>query len=120
MDIVTQVTMCEMAAANASTRLTAQCDVGKARSVLSLVVGPRKELSREGIEKSRSWINKNMPLAEVRSGDFPVSKPRIRAKRMTGILLLSGFKNIPRVRKLEEIAKTHRFLRPPKWPRIGV
>ena len=116
-DRLSQATKCEMAVVNASTRLAVECDVKSAESVLSLWVGPRKELNREGIERGRSWVKKAMPNAEMRAGDLLISKPRILSKKMLGILLLSGFKDIPKVKKLAKVAEN---FEPPRrsarWP----
>lgn len=94
-------TRCEMAIINASARTTAQCDMKNVKNVLSLLVGPSEELPRSGIERSRQWITKAMPNARLRSGDLPIRwTGKLARNGIMGILMLSGIRNFPRIKKL--------------------
>ncbi|GAI33272.1 unnamed protein product, partial [marine sediment metagenome] len=102
-DRLDTTTRCEMAVINASSRLTAQCDMKSVGNVLSLLVGPSKELPRSGIERSRRWIAKAMPNARLRAGDLPMRwTGRLARKGVMGILMLSKIRNLPRVKKLKK------------------
>ncbi len=101
-DRLDTTTRCEMAIINASSRLTAQCDMKNVGNVLSLLVGPSKELPRAGIERSKRWIANAMPNARLRAGDLPMRwTRRLARKGVMGILMLSGIRNFPRVKKLK-------------------
>ncbi len=97
-DQLSPATMCQMSLVDASIRLTAECELRSVKKALFLLAGPPSELSREGIERARSWLQQIVGDAEVRGGDFPIPG----TNKITGILLLSGIdlENIPRLKKL--------------------
>lgn len=97
-DQLSPATMCQMSLVDASTRLTAECDIKSVKKALFLIAGPPNELSREGVERARAWLQQVVGNAEVRGGDFPIP----REKKITGILILSGIDadNLPRLKKI--------------------
>ncbi|GAI57732.1 unnamed protein product, partial [marine sediment metagenome] len=67
----------------------------------SLLVGPSEELPRSGIERSKQWITKAMPNARLRAGDLPIRwTGKLARGGVMGILMLSGIRNFPRIKKL--------------------
>ncbi|RLG91595.1 MAG: cell division protein [Candidatus Hecatellales archaeon] len=97
-DQLNPATMCQMSLVDASIRLTAECDIKSVKRALFLIAGPPSELSREGVERARSWLQQVVGDAEVRGGDFPIPGE----KKITGILVLSGIDldNLPRLKKI--------------------
>ena len=87
--------------------LTAKCDTGDAERALAVVSGPPENLDREGIERARKYLEDAVWGTEVRAGDYPLP----RAKKMAGVVLLSGLTRVPRVKEvLEEGAGTQKTL----------
>jgi cell division GTPase FtsZ len=93
----------------AKTRLLLPSDFRLVRKALVVVAGPPDELSRDGIERSREWLEKNIAGGEVRGGDYPVQNSRFIA---VAVLLggISGVHKIDnmfeRARKMQEAVAT--------------
>ena len=78
--------------------LTARCDIRDTERALMVVSGPPGHLDREGIERARKYLEDSIWGTEVRGGDFPLP----RAKKIAGVVLLSGLTNVPRVKEVLE------------------
>ena len=98
MDAVTRITSLTRRAV--AGRLTIPCDVSTAEKALIIAVGPPKELSRKGIEKSKARVEELISGTEVRGGDFPL----LKARHVAAVALFSGVSNIPRVKEIQEMA----------------
>lgn len=86
----------------AKSRLLLPCDFTTARKSLVVVAGPPDELSRDGVERSREWLEKNLaPGSEVRGGDYPVRNSRYVA---VGVVL-AGLTGVSRIDHLFERAR---------------
>ena len=85
---------CYTAVRNAATlRLTGECDIHKARKALMIIAGPPDELNMEGFSHAKSWLESSIATSEVRGGDCPMRGWDVVA----GLVLLSGFTDIPRL-----------------------
>ena len=78
--------------------MTARCDIKEAEKALIVVSGPPGSLDREGIERARGYLEEAVWGTEVRGGDYPIP----RAKKIVGVVLLSGLTNVPRVKEVLE------------------
>ena len=85
----------------AKTRLLLPCDFRLVRKALVVVAGPPDELSRDGTEKSREWLEKNIAGAEVRGGDYPVKNSRYIATAV----LLGGISGVHKIDSMFERAR---------------
>jgi len=78
-------------------RLTADCDLKNVRKVLMIMAGPPDDLNREGIEKSKGWLEQ-ITCAEVRAGDYPMPY----SIGLSGTVLLSGLSSLPRIKAITD------------------
>ncbi len=85
----------------AKTRLLLPSDFRSVRKALVVVAGPPEELSRDGIERSREWLEKNIAGSEVRGGDYPVKNSRFIAVAV----LLGGVSGVHRIDAMFERAR---------------
>jgi len=85
----------------AKTRLLLPCDFRLVRKALVVVAGPPEELSRDGIERSREWLEKNIAGGEVRGGDYPVKNSRYIA----AAVLLGGISGVHKIDSIFERAR---------------
>jgi cell division GTPase FtsZ len=85
----------------AKTRLLLPSDFRSVRKALVVVAGPPEELSRDGIEKSREWLEKNIAGGEVRGGDYPIKASRYIACAV----LLAGISGVHRIDNMFERAR---------------
>jgi cell division GTPase FtsZ len=83
------------------TRLLLPSDFRLVRKALVVVAGPPEELSRDGVERSREWLEKNIAGGEVRGGDYPVKNSRYIAVAV----LLGGISGVNRIDNLFERAR---------------
>ncbi len=97
MDSVTRITSLVRRAV--AGRLTIPCEVSTAEKALIIAVGPPKELSRKGIEKSRVRIEEMIRGTEVRGGDYPL----VKGDHVATVVLFSGVSDVPRIKELQEI-----------------
>ena len=81
-------------------RLTLPCEIAGTERALVVVSGPPAYLSRRGIERARTWIEEETGTMEVRGGDYPVPD----SDYVAGVVLLSGVYDVPRIKKLQQIA----------------
>lgn len=83
-----------------SGRLTLSGNIESTERSLIVFSGPPEFLSRKGVEKGRSFVERRTDCMEVRSGDYP----RPSYTKVSVTVVLSGMHDIPRVRELQEIA----------------
>jgi cell division GTPase FtsZ len=89
-------------------RLSMPCEITSAERALVVVAGPPDYLSRQGVEKARSWLEDATGTMEVRGGDYPVPE----ADEVSAAVVLSGVTDVPRVKELQAIAiETQRTMR---------
>jgi len=81
-------------------RLSLPCDITSAERALVVVAGPPEFLSRQGVEKARTWLEEATGTMEVRGGDYPVPD----ADEVAAAVVLSGVSDVPRVKELQAIA----------------
>jgi tubulin-like protein CetZ len=85
---------CYTAIRNAATlRLTGECDIKEAKRALMILAGPPDQLSMEGFSQAKSWLEDAISTSEVRGGDCPIRGWDL----VVGLVLLSGYKEIPRL-----------------------
>jgi cell division GTPase FtsZ len=84
--------------------ITTPCDLTSAQKALILVAGPSHEISLKGYMTVRKWIDRSIAGLETRSGDYPVTSTKFVAI----IIMLTGLKNIPRIKELKEIRTQYR------------
>lgn len=78
----------------ASMRLSGRCNVKSAKKALMLLAGPPKEINMEGFSQAKGWLQEYIgDTAEIRGGDYPL--PHV--DELSGIVLLAGFEEIPRL-----------------------
>ncbi|MFU8867183.1 tubulin/FtsZ family protein [Natronococcus sp.] len=80
-------------------RLTLPCEVDGTERALLVLAGPSSYLNRKGIERGRTWLEDETGSMEVRGGDYPRREPEVNA-----VVLLSGVTNVPRIKRLQEVA----------------
>lgn len=94
LDQLSPAMRCYTAIRNAATlRLTGECDIRKARKALMIIAGPPDELNMEGFSHAKSWLESSIATAEVRGGDCPIKG----WDSVAGVVMLSGFTEIPRL-----------------------
>jgi len=94
MDQLSPAMRCYTAIRNAATlRLTGECDIHKARKALMIIAGPPDELNMEGFSHAKSWLESSIATSEVRGGDCPIRG----WDSVAGVVLLSGYTEIPRL-----------------------
>lgn len=81
-----------------SAGLTARCRPEEAQRGLILLSGPRTEINIEGYSQARSWLEEVVGGHEVRGGDYPNGN----VSELRGVVLLSGFPDLPRLQQLQE------------------
>ena len=81
-------------------RLTLPCEIQGTERALVVVSGPPKFLNRKGIERGRKWLEEQTGSMEVRGGDYPIR----RGDRVSGVVLLAGVTNVPRIKELQQVA----------------
>ncbi|MEM2210196.1 MAG: tubulin/FtsZ family protein [Nitrososphaerales archaeon] len=90
-------TRCYSVVRNSTTgKLTVECELPDVRRALFIVTGPQKEVSAEGLDKARAWLESVTLNAEVRGGDCLIQG----SDKITGTVALSGMYNIPRIKPL--------------------
>jgi hypothetical protein len=65
-----------------------------------VLAGPPNYLNRKGIERGRKWLEEQTGSMEVRGGDYPTKS----TGRVSGVVLLSGVTNVPRIKELQQVA----------------
>lgn len=80
-------------------RLTIQADITSTERGLLIVAGPPDELTREGVDDARAWLEDATGCHEIRSGDYPIPD----SDYVAGLALLSGVTEIPRVDELKQV-----------------
>ncbi|AGB36324.1 tubulin/FtsZ family protein [Natronococcus occultus] len=80
-------------------RLTLPCEVEGTERALLVLAGPSAYLNRKGIERGRTWLEDETGSMEVRGGDYPRRESEVAAA-----VLLSGVTNVPRIKRLQEVA----------------
>ena len=94
LDQLSPAMRCYTAIRNAATlRLTGECDIKKAKKALMIIAGPPDELNMEGFSHAKSWLESSIGTPEVRGGDCPIKG----WDSVAGLVLLSGFTEIPRL-----------------------
>ena len=81
-------------------RLTLPCNTSSSERALVIVAGPSEHISRKGVERGRKWIESETGTMEVRGGDYPVHD----SIHVSGLVVLSGVSDIPRVKELQQVA----------------
>jgi len=81
-------------------RLTLPCETDGTERALLVMAGPSKYLNRKGIERGRKWLEEQTGSMEVRGGDYPIDG----SGRVSGVVLLSGVTNVPRIKELQQVA----------------
>lgn len=78
----------------AGMRLSGRCDTKQASKALMLVAGPSDQLNMEGFSQAKGWLQNYVEdSAEIRGGDYPLNN----VDELSGIVLLAGFQEIPRL-----------------------
>lgn len=80
--------------------LTARCKPEEAQRGLILLSGPKSEINIEGFSQARQWLEQVVGGHEVRGGDYPIGD----LNELRGLVLLSGFPDLPRLQQLRERA----------------
>jgi len=81
-------------------RLTLPCEIDGTERALVVLAGPTNYLNRKGIERGRKWLEEETGSMEVRGGDYPIDG----SGRVSGVVLLSGVTNVPRIKELQQVA----------------
>jgi cell division GTPase FtsZ len=76
--------------------LTCRCVLKDAGRGLLLISGPKSQINVEGFFQAKSWLEKEIDSYEIRGGDYPVNM----IDELRGIVLLSGFSDLPRLQEL--------------------
>jgi len=93
---------CSTAVRNAATKMSGDCDSGRATKALMVIAAPPKYTSMEGYSDARFWLQNYYPNAEIRGGDFPMRG----TSEINAVLLVGGVREIPRLGlKLEDKKK---------------
>ncbi|WP_227355321.1 tubulin/FtsZ family protein [Haladaptatus salinisoli] len=71
-----------------------------ADSALVVVAGDPDRIPRKGVERARSWVEKETGSLQVRGGDFPME-----SDRLASLILLGGVERSPRMAEFMERAK---------------
>ncbi|WP_136715695.1 tubulin/FtsZ family protein [Halorientalis salina] len=88
-------------------RLSLACDITSAERALVVVAGPPEHLDRNGIERSRTWLEEATGTMEVRGGDYPVPD----SSYVAAVVVLAGVSDVPRLAELQRTAvKTQRSM----------
>jgi len=89
------VLACLTVVKNAATlRLSGRCDTKQAKKALMLLTGPPRDINMEGFSQAKAWLQDYIgDSAEIRGGDYPLP----RTNKISGTVLLSGFRDIPRL-----------------------
>lgn len=82
-------------------KLFLPCDYRSVRKALIVVAGAPEELSREGMEKSKAWLESSVIGKEVRGGDYPVPN----SEYVSAAVLLAGITGSPKIDSLFERAR---------------
>jgi cell division GTPase FtsZ len=81
-------------------RLSVPAELGSTERALVVVSGPPGYLSRKGIEEAREWLEEATGCMEIRAGDYPIRQ----TDYVSGLVMLSGVSDVPRVKELQAIA----------------
>lgn len=81
-------------------RLSVPAELTSTERALLVVSGPPEYLSRKGIDEAREWLEEATGCMEIRAGDYPLRD----TDYVSGLVLLSGVTDIPRVKELQAIA----------------
>jgi cell division GTPase FtsZ len=78
-------------------RLTLDCELTAASSVLALFSGPPDWLHRKAIADGRSWLEKHTAGASLRSGDAPLRG----GDSLAVLVVFAGIESAPRIEELQ-------------------
>jgi len=81
-------------------RLSVPAELTSTERALVIVSGPPAYLSRKGVEEAREWLEEATGCMEIRAGDYPLPD----TDYVSGLVVLSGVSNVPRVKELQAIA----------------
>lgn len=93
-------------------KLSADADPHQAQFALSLVEGHPEDLSREGMDSSRRWLEEFTGGAEVRAGDYPIP----RTRQMMAMTVFSGLPTLRSIERIQEMSREYQELRVKKNP----
>ncbi|HEY4673597.1 MAG TPA: tubulin/FtsZ family protein [Nitrososphaerales archaeon] len=96
----------------ASGKLSAETDPHKAQYALSLIEGHPEDLSREGMDSARRWLEEFTSGAEVRAGDYPIP----RTRQMIVVTVFSGLPALRSIERIREMSREYQQLRSKKNP----
>ena len=65
-----------------------------------LLAGPRNEINIEGYSLARKWLEDSIATEQIRGGDYPLDGDSM----LHGVLVLSGFDDLARLKDLRETA----------------
>lgn len=80
--------------------LTIPANIDSTERALVILSGPKKFMTRKGMEEGRRLVEERTNYMEVRGGDYP----KKNSTDMVVTVLLSGLHDLPRVRELQSIA----------------
>lgn len=84
----------------AASGLSCKCNLSEAQKGLMLLAGPRNEINIEGYSLARKWLEDSIATEQVRGGDYPLDGDSM----LHGVLVLSGFDDLARLKDLREVA----------------
>ncbi len=90
--------------------LSAECNYASATKAMFIVSGTPSEISRQGIDKARVWLEQVTAGAEVRGGDYPMPM----SKSLSSVVMFSGLQEIEVINRITEKAKMVEKLRAKK------
>ncbi|MBI4258584.1 MAG: cell division protein [Thaumarchaeota archaeon] len=96
----------------ASGKLSAEADPREARFALNLVEGHPEDLSREGMDASRRWLEEFTKGGDVRAGDYPIP----RTRQMMSLIVFSGLTHLRGIERIREMAKEYVEMKQKKNP----
>ncbi len=85
--------ICPTVIKNAAAKLSAEYDPQSVTKALMVVAGPPKYINMDGFSDAKAWLQRYVPNAEVRGGDYPLRN----ANQVLGTILLGGVREIPRL-----------------------
>lgn len=78
--------------------MSCRCVLKEAGRGLLLISGPKSQINVEGFFQAKSWLEEQVDSYEIRGGDYPVNM----IDDLRGIVLLSGFADLPRLQELRD------------------
>jgi cell division GTPase FtsZ len=76
--------------------MSCRCVLKEAGRGLLMISGPKSQINVEGFFQAKSWLEQEIDSYEIRGGDYPISA----IDELRGIVLLSGFTDLPRLQEL--------------------